>query len=503
MWILLSALAAEPETCPPASELVSAERWLRAASLDLRGTVPTPEEYQLLTSPDALPEDLLDAWMQTEAFVERAVIDHRKRLWNRMPDNDVVPLRHILQSVGGVYQARQKSDTFRGARNVSCGDQPAQDLDGDGAWDVNDQGQEGWIEVHPFWESDPTVTIQVCAFDAQTAAVSPSGNDCSTSASNTDPGCGCGPELQWCLTRAGEQTIQEAIGYAMDRRIAEVVRSNRPYTDLFFEDLLYINGPLAHLYQHLTDLPAGMRFDLPQIDVANVPDLAFDDVDTWVALPTQPESAGMFTDPAFLLRFMTNRARVNRFYEDFLCSPLTAPATGISVSSEVTPDLANRGGCSSCHALIEPAGLYWGRFTEGGASFLPPESFPAFDQDCYDCSIDSATVCPDRCDAYIVNPTDDRYDPYIGSLQALQFRPDAQHGRIDAGPGALVESQIANGRIPECLTRKTATWLLGRSPAPDDDPWIDDWNAALLSSGWDYRTLVKQIVTSDTYRRVH
>ncbi|MCA9571933.1 MAG: hypothetical protein KC656_29045, partial [Myxococcales bacterium] len=67
MFLLtLGALATEPPTCPPAEALLPAERWLRAVSLDLRGVIPDPADYQRITEPDALPADLVDEWLASD-----------------------------------------------------------------------------------------------------------------------------------------------------------------------------------------------------------------------------------------------------------------------------------------------------------------------------------------------------------------------------------------------------------------------------------------------------
>ncbi len=500
---MATAVASEPETCPPADELVDAERWLRAASLDIRGVIPSVDEYQQISSPDQLPEDLIDAWLQTDDFVETAVRQHQTRLWNRVGNVTLINNRNRLQNTGGIRWVRQRAGLFRGDANLYCGDFPATDADNDGQWDLNAEGQEGWVEVWPYWYVDgDTEPMRVCAFDAQEVAVSSSGVDCGTREASDDPECGCGPNLQWCADNTAQNFIRDALGEAQDERIRRLIEEDRPYTDLFFEDVIYINGPLSHFYRFHTEVPAGLRFDIPPFDIENTPEIDFGDTDTWVGVPTHPAHAGMLTDPAFLVRFMTNRARVNRFYEDFLCQPLIAPANGIELDGDVTLDLANRSGCAYCHAIIEPSGVYWGRFMEGGGGFMEPDEYPAFDALCEACSTDGAD-CPDYCSRwYITDPGSDELDPYIGLLSPLQFRPESEHARIDEGPGGLVQAQIASGNISQCLTQKTAGWLLGRDLTADDETLIDEWDLELLASDWDYRTLVKQIVLSETYRRV-
>lgn len=500
VWVL-AALAIEPATCPSAEELVETERWLRAASLDLRGVIPSPADYQQITTAGELPEPLIDSWLASEAFVQEGVREHRTRLWNRFGNTlQVADNRNRLRRTGDVWWVQGRSATYRGVSNRYCGDTPAVDADGDGAWDLTEDGEEGWVEVTPYWSPDHP--IKVCAFDAQDAEVSSSGTDCTTPAGTTDPECGCGPSMDNCIENTGQVALRDAFGHAMDERIAQVLRSDRPYTDLFFEDVVYVNGPLTHFFKHLSKVSNSVRFDELPFDRDALPDLAYTDADTWVAVPTDAASAGILTDPAFLVRFMTNRSRVDRFYNQILCQPLIAPANGIELDAPETLDLSQRAGCAYCHAIIEPATVYWGRYPEGGGAYLHPDTYPAFDAACYQCSEDNLP-CPDHCRSnYTVDPRNVELDDYVGLMKQLQFRDPTEYSRLDEGPGALVESQIASGKVSSCLTEKTAQWLLGREVRDADQDVLADWETELLASNWSYKDLVKQIVLSPTYRRV-
>ena len=84
----------EPLTCPPDQEWLDGHRWLRAISLDLRGVVPEPEEYAQLVG-DEVPEALVDAWLDSDAFIERAVRTHRALLWNNVDDLRPVFYTHL------------------------------------------------------------------------------------------------------------------------------------------------------------------------------------------------------------------------------------------------------------------------------------------------------------------------------------------------------------------------------------------------------------------------
>jgi hypothetical protein len=51
------------------------------------------------------------------------------------------------------------------------------------------------------------------------------------------------------------------------------------------------------------------------------------------------------------------------------------------------------------------------------------------------------------------------------------------------------------------VARRTAEWLLGRSPDPWEDAWVQELADGFVASDLRYRQLVKAIVLSDNYRR--
>ncbi|MCA9567624.1 MAG: hypothetical protein KC656_07270 [Myxococcales bacterium] len=376
-------------------------------------------------------------------------------------------------------------------------------LDAEGRPVPNAQGREGWVRVHPYWEADPTVTIRMCAYDAQDTVVSSNGTVCADQNGRNDPNCGCGPDLAYCVSPDFVTDLRASLAGTLDARVKAVLTADAPYSELLTADRMYVNGPLVHYFRNQSKVPASVRLDLAPLDIAALPDLDPWEVDHWVEVPVHAGHSGALTDPAFLTRFMSNRSRVNQFWNAFLCQPFTAPAGGIAGLDVQNPtlDLANRDGCRYCHAIIEPSKAHWGRWTEGGGGWLDPAVYPSFDADCETCS-ESSLPCDDACRRYYtVDPLSPELDPFVGSLSAYQFLPDAEHHRVDDGPEGLVEENIANGRLPTCVSQKTAGWLLGREPTADDDPLVAAWTDELLASGWDYRTLVRSIVLSEPYRR--
>ncbi|HCP46888.1 MAG TPA: hypothetical protein DIU15_12655 [Deltaproteobacteria bacterium] len=496
------------QVCPDDDPEVSLTRHLRELSLDLRGTVPTVEEYEDAIAQGEVPESLIDEWLASQEFVDRTVRRHRALLWNNVTNIDLFNNSVVLSGNGNntPYWRRNPAVFSRGER-VPCLDEPAQwDDEGRIVTTLQDDGTrlEGWVDVAPYWA--PETTVRVCAFDAQETQVSASGTQCATSDGFGDPGCGCGPNLAWCRGNAMTvRPLMEAMGRDVELRIADILAEDGSYLDLFTGRVAYVNGPLTHFWKHQLNVPAGIRMTPSPIPVEQLPDLEFTDVDTWVPIQLGQEHAGILTSPAYLLRFQTRRSRANRFFTAFMCQPFQPPDSGLEASddeSSYSLDLQQRDGCKYCHALLEPSAAYWGRWPETGAGYLNPEEFPGLREDCHRCATSSLS-CSDACNTYYLTSTlTPEQTPYLGMLQAFEFRREDHVPNIEAGPKALALSVAVDGRLPECVSRTAVSWLLGRDVLPEEEPWIDELNRLFVASDFSYRTLIKRIVESPVYRTV-
>lgn len=503
--LLAVGWAQQPATCPPDAEYVDGHAHLRALSLDLCGVVPEPSEYAELVAGE-VPESLVEGWLDDPRFADQVVRRHRALLWNNVSNQSLLSVSSSLDLRDGIYYRRRLSNVTRGpSQNLHCGDFPATWENGELVTVSLPGGvvQEGWVEVNPYW--DPSTTIKVCAFDAQDAEISPSGTRCDTRDGFQDPGCGCGPALSRCRIGpvAVDRTILEGFGADVDLRVRKMVEQDQSYLELLTGRTGFVNGPMVHYFESQTGVPRLLNFEASPYTPGSLPDLAFTDRDTFVEVPLPEGHAGVLTSPAYLVRFQTDRARANRFYTDFLCQPFQPPAGGIPDIDTANPslDLSVRPGCQYCHALLEPAAAHWGRWNEFGGGFLDPHTFPAFSEECASCA--SSGTCSRACrDFYVTAPLAPEQEPYVGSLNAFSFLQDRHTPHVELGPSLLVAQTVGDGRLPRCVAKRTAEWLLGREMGPDDDDWVDALGQDFASGGFRYRELVKEIVTSDNYRRV-
>lgn len=501
LWGVLCALA--DDECPDTDGWLDGEAHLRAMSLDLRGVVPGAGEVELVDG--EVPADVIDEWLASEAFADRAARFHRTLLWNNVGNIRALDNRVLLGARSGVWWARIRSTLYRGEFDAHCGTFPAT-FDAQGAVVPVPQPdgtvQEGWVWVSPFW--DPDTPIQVCAYDAAEVRYSPSDTDCTTHAAFQDAGCGCGPDLQWCAPTSQHIRVMEDFGEDIDRRVARNVLDNRSWLDLLTGSRGFVNGRIVSFLEHRAGVTQGVRFDIPGVAPAALPDLDFTDGDDWVEVSFGDQHSGVFTSPAFLLRFQTGRARANQFYDGFLCQPFQPPDGGLPDVDTPRPtlDLTARDGCRYCHALLEPAAAHWGRWTPFGAGYLDEAAFPAYDPSCAECAT-GLVDCSETCSRYyLTRSLSPEQDPYLGWLQAYQFLETRHEPNVELGPSFLVEQGLADGRIAECAATKAATWLLGRPPTLEEGPWIEDLAQGFVQSDYRWRELVKAIVTSGPYRSV-
>jgi len=483
---------------------------LRALSLDLRGQVPTVEEMQSMASAagDEIPDALITSWLDSETFGDRTVRHHRQLLWNNLAS---VRFVHFLQrvspvaaSLGGARRWFRSSAAREIRPNDAQCDDREETLLPDGRARLNAAGLDGWVNVHPYWESDPSVMIPVCALDAQTNAMSPSGRDCSSRESTNDPGCGCGPNLIWCDTQAVQNATVAAFNRDVELRTMAVLENDEPYSELFTSRRSFVNGAIVHYLRHQARWYDSVPLLPLPYDLDQLPDLAYTDLDEWVELELPAMHAGVLTSPAYLMRFQTNRARASHFYDAFLCAPFTPPAGTLPVASEVEQrelDLQLRAGCRYCHAILEPAGAHWGRWAMQSGGYLDPERFPPFLQECQDCARGEET-CSDACRLnYMTRALSAQQEPFLGRMRVYEFLRPEHASNVEDGPSALIRGGLADGRFTSCTVRRTTEWMIGRPITNADVAYTEAFEDTFVGSGLRMKSLVHAIVQSDLYGR--
>jgi hypothetical protein len=517
--LLLSGLAfgEEPPWCAPEPALIEGDRYLRTLSLDLRGNVPSLEEYEQNASTPEDIESTVDAWLASPAFAEQVGERIRGSIWGSIENLELLANRNRLYALGSggiwYYYRSAKAELIRG-KKVPCALKEVEYTDS-GAIKTEYDPESGaykegyvWVDA-PYWLPEGSDPIRVCAFDALEGLYSKSGTDCATKDAANDPGCGCGPNLVFCRpTRTADERalydeLLKSMAKALQMRVEALIMEGRPLMDLFFDNRMWVNGPIAHYFKYWSGLYQTLSLQPESFNKALLPDLKYWDYDTWVPIELGPQHAGILTDPLFLFRFQTNRSRANRVWNSFLCKPFQPPDGGIDVTSEsLSPNLQERPGCMACHQELEPAASYWGRWPQYTAGYLEPKNFPPVRGDCLECA-KTGQLCNDECSQFYLTKINTPEEiPYLGWLKNYVFRYQEHVPHIEQGPKLMAQIYIQNERIPRCVVQKAGEWLLGRGFHPREAAWFDSLLGTFVASNYDYRSLIRAIVTHPNYRRV-
>jgi hypothetical protein len=484
----------EPDTCPTDSDDLSDTEWLRALSLDLRGNIPTFDEYAAVASGDRLPEDFLDEWLDSPEFRDRVVRLHRAVLYNNLgglpkglsSDSAELYIASTATGTADDYFYRMIHPYARAAREACASRQATPD------------NPDGWVYVDdPFWA--PGTTVKVCQPDANPAEFTPAGVACGSYAGSLDPACGCGPQLRYCNPPDWRERVVAGFNQEVEERIRHLLAADASYLDLLEGRTMWVNGPMVHYLRYQRWQAQSMSLEEYPVDASMLPNLPATAESTWRPVTLGPEQSGVLTSAAYLMRFTVNRARAKRFYEGFRCEPFVPPPDGIALGTSTSLDVAKRPGCSSCHYTLEPAAATWGRWMPFGAGYLDPAEYPSYNEECRTCAALKVSACSAVCrNAYVVDAVAAEQNPYLGQLAALQFLSEDDRILPELGPKELVRRSVADGSLQACVASTAAEQFLGVHPdAALRDTLID----AFVGTGWSYAELVRAIVTSDAYRR--
>jgi hypothetical protein len=469
--------------------------YVRALSLDLRGTVPTMEELSAIELSGEISAEIIDEWLYSPGFEEQVIEQHRALFWNELAIN-LLAKRKIFRR-DGVYFNNQRTRYHRGVVQTHCGDFAANvdQLNQPLTWVTNEDGSisEGYVLVSPYWA--PDTSVEVCAFDAQLTAVSATGVDCSTADAHQEPDCGCGPNLQWCIDGTSEKLIEESLSADISERVRSMLEVDGSYRDLLVGDSMFVNGPSVHFYRYIAPFDEE-NYESP-VSIETLPSVDFTDMNM-TTIVLSDEYNGILTSPGWLLRHQTNRGRANRFYGAFLCREFIPPVVGFSgldSQQTPTPNLIMREGCLGCHARLEPWAAYWARWSEASMVYHSSVDFPEYMEECAQCA--NTSGCSEICeDYYLIEQTHSDEGPYLGWLNTYAFLVDEKKQHPDIGPVGWVDKSIDDGSLARCSASRASDWLLNWSS--EDDELVQDL-ADQFQQDLNYRMLVKRIVTSPQY----
>lgn len=505
---LLAAPEASAQVCEEA-DVQTQLQYLRRLSLDLRGRLPSFDELSSVVTNGEVDPAIVRSMLDSEDFVQRMRAHHRDLLWTNVQDQRLTNAVWLLRTAGRGPAARwyvpTRGPLYRGDV-TPCLDEPARfGPEGEILTTPDprdpDVRREGWVEVTPYWA--PDATIRVCAFDAQSSlqGTNPRGGASVDCRRQPALGCGCGPELQWCqaLPAGTLQTITASMNEQLLRFVDDVIREDRPYSDVLLAKDLEIDGPLAHWLRHQSQTGGTVLISGPEQNHP-LPELAYADR-TWTTVERGARHAGVLTMPGFLLKFASNRGRANRFYEAFLCQHFESsePIPPATDPCHEEPDLTKRCGCKGCHLAVEPAAAYWGRWTEAGLLPMNGDTFPRVNPTCADPRGARSPLCRlfYFTEADVTAPESEA--EWVGSLRSYVFADEARAANIEAGPEALARQAVESGAFARCTVDRMWRLFMARPPAPEEAETVEALAQALSEDGLRLRGLVEQLVTRSEY----
>jgi hypothetical protein len=491
-------------------------RYYRQLSLDLRGRVPSADELQTVADAEQIDEATIDAMLDGPEFETLVRRHHMDLLWPSTEFLDVinVAVNFLLPAQG--YDAVGDPNRlwvifvgfFQRGGLVPCKDEPAEyDDNGDLVFEAMPDGtqREGWVMVAPYWA--PDTEVKVCAAEASLVPAATNGAACDTWQGMTTGTCGCGPALERCAGIPVVLDITAALREQLLLMITRPILGDRPYTELLTTQTEPINGPLVHYYRTLAPLVVDPAIMVPPVAPEDLPDVPYTDATWYDRQRTAPVHSGVLTSMSYLLRFQTDRSRANRFYDAFFCSAFVAPPTGLPSPADPCsqePNLRERCGCKDCHITLEPAAAAWGRFANAGTLYLDPEVYPAYLPRCAACAQNPDIACDDFCNRFYVSEIGHpKQVPFAGVLKPFEFKTEDEIARMEAGPSRLVQDGLDNHRLPTCVSQRLFERLYKRTPtATERRDHLSRFTAAFEASDYNFKTLVKTMVTDAAYRRM-
>ncbi|MDP3234115.1 MAG: DUF1585 domain-containing protein [Myxococcales bacterium] len=360
----------------------------------------------------------------------------------------------------------------------------------------------------PYWDTTTVGQVPMCAVEAQTRDTNPwTMESCTTGRFTGDRSCGCGVKSNRCET--SNTTLHNARVAAFNDEpllIADsVLRREEDYFNILTTRRSFVNGSLSQLYRQNQSSLSWLVTPPTARDA--IPDVSLNDTATWAEYTRDEYASGVLTTPSWLYRFPTQRARVNHFYEVFLCKHFAPEAGAIAPPPEDScnreNNLAKRCGCSYCHATIEPMGAHWGRFGERNAQFLAPDTFPRLDARCRDCALAGDTTCNNECGNYVMQAFDGDGANSLGLLRTYLYRTPDEEPNIVGGPRLMVQRFLQTGELEQCAVRNIWNHLLGRPMTSQEESlYLTPLAQGFATDGHNLKALMQRVVATEAYRRI-
>jgi hypothetical protein len=404
----------------------------------------------------------------------------------------------------------------------------------------------GGTRQHPRKDGRGTLTCGLYAGIYFTAGI----ND--DAASIDDPSCSCGPNLVYCSpdgsgfaqSNTHDPTMQRRMAWEEPARLlGHIAWHDRPLSDLITG--AYSVGPnkLRHLYvRHSRQNPANVAQDDDERwwkngdAVPTDPDHDAADPYAWREFlpsalhrhlladrdarydprttrepPAGIPTAGVLTMFASQSAFARERVRAARWLEIFTCRDF-APPPASQQFSPFAVDPATTGTCQHCHALIDPAAIFFKRWDFGGHYIGPTPMIPQIGPWAIPTDYTANGMPYSRWrQSWVpgtvltpITPAELAANPYAFFLDHL---PRGQRllgveGDGTYGPLGFGKILLGSGQFDTCATRRVAELVLGRALDPVTEPgYIDALTTKFVNGGRRVRPFIRELLREPSVRR--
>lgn len=386
---------------------LSPTRALRRLYLTLRGREPLPVDYARAKS--AAADGAVAAFLNSETDTALSSTDFYEQMvgfghdYLRVGDYKRGSAEGI---VGGEFKGNQAikiTQCAAGTTHAGAWGHFSSDLrHGDPSSLCND-ATAPITNLEPWWAPGTTVSVIGRSGNGRQ---SHNGRDCGRvymgESSNNFPdesaidvGCGCGPNLLYCVPRRQYGPVMyprdlESNPFYADaqrrllfeepaRLFAHVVTTDAPLSDLITGDYTVAPRRLQHLYarwgrmnsdnasfdnatwwKSATDDWQKVTFESIHPNLLSSRTYSFDPR-TDDGSPLGVPAAGVLTQLGPNVWYPRERVRAARWLEIFACRNFTAPDPSVVFTPAYTNDPARGGSCQHCHTTIDPAAIHFKR----------------------------------------------------------------------------------------------------------------------------------------------
>ncbi|HEY4220772.1 MAG TPA: DUF1585 domain-containing protein, partial [Myxococcota bacterium] len=258
---------------------------LRRLSLDLRGTVPTPEELKRLEKGGLTIDGAVDEFMDSKDFQSTFILYHKDLIRPRTGDyNTDASYTKVSEVVVDGERVLTSSRLAAEAGSGKC-------------------SRSERVSVSPWW--DRQGTHYACKDTGSSSSNAADGTRCDNEEGQRSGKCGCGPYLLYCYPEGVKDAVLTSQKQEGARIAMEVVNNDLPYPTILTSNWTMNDGALEVYYAKLED----------RLNDVKDPDIK----KPWVRTARPDRHSGILTTPEMFNFFYNGRRWAQRTFEAFFC----------------------------------------------------------------------------------------------------------------------------------------------------------------------------------------